>query len=54
MQLIFDMKRGAVLRTRLSPIIEAGRGDVGVPEPFLHLGNVRLVGERIRCRCRPH
>ena len=28
-------------------IVDAGGGDVGVPEPFLYLGDVGLVVERI-------
>jgi hypothetical protein len=28
-------------------IVDAGCGDVGVAEPFLHLGDVGLVVERI-------
>jgi len=28
-------------------IVDAGGGDVGVAEPFLHLGDVGLVVERV-------
>jgi hypothetical protein len=46
------MKRRAVLRFTFAPVVEAGSGDVGVPEPFLDLGDVRLVREGVRrCHC---
>ena len=48
--LIPDPKRRAVLRPRLAPVVEARGGDVGVAKPFLHLGDVSLVRERIRGR----
>ena len=44
------MKRRAVLRFTFAPVVEAGSGDVGVPEPFLDLGDVRLVREGVRRR----
>ena len=34
-------------------IVNPGRGDVGVAEPLLHLGNVCLMVERIGGRRRP-
>ena len=49
--LIFHMEGRTVLRARLAPVIEASLGNISMAEPFLHLGNVRLVGKYI-CRCR--
>src|SRR5665213_3766398 len=37
----------AVLRPRSTMIVDARGGDVGVAEPFLHLGDVGLVVERV-------
>ena len=49
--LIRDFKRRALLRPSLAAVVKAGRGDVGVPEPFLDLGDIGVVIERIgRCR----
>ena len=44
---VIDLECRAVLRARLAVIIDAGRGDVGVTEPFLNLGDVGLVVEGI-------
>jgi hypothetical protein len=44
------MKRLAILWLALGPVVEAGSGDIRVPEPFLHLGDVRLMRKRIRRR----
>ena len=41
------MKCWRVLRLHLAPIINAGRRNVGVPEPFLDLSDVGVVIERI-------
>jgi hypothetical protein len=27
------------------PIVEASRGNIGMPQPFLHLGDVGFMGE---------
>jgi hypothetical protein len=40
------MKCRAVLRLALAPVVEAGSGDIGVPEPFLDLGNKHGGGLR--------
>jgi hypothetical protein len=34
----------------LAPVVEAGSRDIGMTEPFLHSGDVRLVWERVRRR----
>jgi hypothetical protein len=49
--LIGDLEGRAVLRPRLAMVVDARRRDVGVAEPFLDLGDVRLMIERVRCRC---
>src|ERR1019366_4249169 len=49
---ILHMKRRAVLGLAFAPVVEPGSGDVRVPEPFLHLGDIRLVRERVRRRRR--
>ena len=43
---IGDLKRRAV-RLGAAVIVDPRGGDIGVAEPFLHLGDVRLVVERI-------
>jgi hypothetical protein len=43
----------AVLRPRPAVIVDASRGDVRMPEPFLHLGDVGLMVERIGGGRRP-
>jgi hypothetical protein len=45
--LVLDMERGTVLGLALAPVIEAGSGDIGVAQPFLDLGDVRLMRERV-------
>ena len=45
---IFHLKRGTFLRSTLSPVIQPRRGNVGMPQPLLHFGNVRVMRERIR------
>ena len=39
----------SVLRPHLAPVIEVRRRDVRGAEPFLDLGDIRLVRERVRC-----
>jgi hypothetical protein len=51
--LIGHLESRTVLRARLAVIVDAGGGDVGVPEPLLDLGNVGPVVERIGGRGRP-
>src|ERR1700730_18306514 len=43
-----DCPRRAKSWPRLAPIIEAGSGDVGMTEPFLHFGDIGLMREGIR------
>lgn len=50
---VIDFERRAVLRAGLTVIINASGGDVGVAEPFLDLGDVHLVVERIGGGGRP-
>src|SRR5271165_2283039 len=42
-----NLESRAVLRPRAAVIIDARGGDVGVAKPFLHLGDVGLVIERV-------
>ncbi len=35
-------------------IIHPRRRNITMPQPFLHLGNVGLIGERVGGGCRPH
>jgi hypothetical protein len=44
---IRHLKRRTVLGPGLAVIVDAGGGDVGVAEPFLNLGDVGLMVERI-------
>ena len=37
------MKCRAVLGLALAPVIEPGSGDIRMPEPLLHLGDIGLV-----------
>ena len=46
--LIRDLKCRTVLRPRLPSIVNARRGDVGVPEPFLNLGDIGVMIEGVR------
>ncbi len=41
--LILHLKRGALLRPTLPTIIQPCRGNVGMPQPLLHFGNVGIV-----------
>ena len=45
--LISDPKRRAVLGPHLAPVVEPRRRDVGVAEPFLDLGDVGFMRERV-------
>jgi hypothetical protein len=53
MKSIPHLKRRAILRPGLPPIIEPCGGNVGVPEPLLHLGDVGFVVERVGGRRGP-
>ena len=44
---ISNLERRAVLRPRAAMIVNARGGDIGVAEPLLHLGDVRLMIERV-------
>jgi hypothetical protein len=44
---VIHLECRTVLRARLAVIVDAGSGDVGVPEPFLHFGDVGLSIERV-------
>ena len=44
---ISNLKRRTVFRPRAAVIVNARGGDIGVAKPFLHLGDVGLVVERI-------
>jgi hypothetical protein len=48
-----DFEGRTVLRTGFAVIVNSGRGDVGVTQPLLHLGNVGLVVKRIGRGGRP-
>ena len=39
--LILDLKGGAFFRPSSAFIIQPGRGNIGVAQPILHLGNIR-------------
>jgi hypothetical protein len=41
--LILYMERGVVFGLALAPVIETRSGDIRVAEPFLYLGDVRLI-----------
>ena len=45
--LVPDAEDRVVLRPGFAPVVEARRGDVCVVEPFLDLGDVGLVPERL-------
>jgi hypothetical protein len=38
--LIPHLKRRTILRPCLPPVVEPGGGNIGMPEPLLHLGDV--------------
>ena len=50
---VLDPVGGAVRRPGIAPVIEPGRGDIGVPEPFLDLGDIGIVVQRIGRGRRP-
>ena len=52
-RLVVDLEGGAALRPHFSAVVDAGGGDVGVPQPFLHLGDVGLMLQRVGRCCRP-
>jgi len=47
---ILYVKRRAVLRLALAPVVEAGSRDIGVTKPFLHFCDISFVRERIHRR----
>src|SRR4051812_23882107 len=47
MPLVTHLECRAVLGPGSPMIVDARRGDVGVPKPLLHLGNVGLMIERV-------
>jgi hypothetical protein len=47
-RLVFHFKGRTLLRPTLPAVIEPGCGNVGMPEPLLHLGDVRVVRQSIR------
>lgn len=52
MRSVCDLEGGAVLGAGAAMVVDAGGGDVGVPEPLLHLGDVGRVVERVGRRGR--
>ena len=52
--LIPDTKSRRVLWLYFSAIVEAGGENIGVPKPFLHLGDVGFMREGIGGGRRPH
>ena len=52
--LILHVKTQAVLGLALASVIEPGRGDIRMAEPFLHFRDIRLMRERICRSCRAH
>src|SRR5258708_14346243 len=50
--LIGDPKGWGIFRTTFTPVVDSGRGNVGVTEPFLNLGDIGLMLQCIgRRRC---
>jgi hypothetical protein len=49
---VSNLESRTVLRPRAAVIVDARGGDVGVSKPFLHLGDISLVVERIGGRHR--
>src|SRR5712691_9484231 len=47
---IFHLKRRTLLRPTLPAIIQARGRNVGMPQPLLHFGNVRIMRQGIRRR----
>src|SRR5215831_4231272 len=48
---ILDLKRGALLGSRIAPVIQPRRRYIRMPQPLLHFGNVRIMRQCVR-RCR--
>ena len=46
-QSVRHLERRTVLGPGLAVVVDAGGGDVGVPQPLLHLGDVGLVVQGI-------
>src|SRR5215831_3875666 len=46
---VFYLKRRTFLWPALPAVIQPCRGNVGMPQPLLHLGNVRVMSECIGC-----
>lgn len=53
MDSIFDLEGRAVLGAHASTVVDPGGRNVGVPQPLLHFGDVRLVVERVGGRRGP-
>ncbi|TLD44431.1 MAG: hypothetical protein FAZ92_03333 [Accumulibacter sp.] len=51
--LVGDLEGRTILRPGLAVIVNSGCGDVGVTQPLLHLGDVRLMVERVGRGGRP-
>jgi hypothetical protein len=51
--LVGDLEGRTILRPSLAVVINTRRGDVGVTQPLLHLGDVGLVVKRIGRGGRP-
>jgi hypothetical protein len=51
--LVGDLEGRTVLRPGLAVIVNSGRGDVGVTQPLLHLGDVGLMVKRVGRGGRP-
>ena len=45
--LIADLECRRILRLHFTPVIYSSRRNIGVAEPFLNLGHVRVVIQRI-------
>ena len=44
---VIYLKRRTILRPRFTAIVKPGGRDVGMPQPLLDLGDVRLMVERV-------
>lgn len=47
MPLVAHLECRRILRANLSAVVDPRGGDVGMAQPFLNLGDVRLVLERV-------
>ena len=45
---IFHIEGRAVLRARLAPVVQAGSGNICVPQPLLHLSNIFIEAARFQ------